>query len=43
MFGCVMSVYAQRSSNDGLGNQELGKASSADVSPNTPRADEANL
>jgi hypothetical protein len=40
---CNECVDAQRSSNNGLGNQELGKASSADVSPNTPRADEANL
>jgi hypothetical protein len=40
---CNECVDAQRSSNNGRGNQELGKASSADVSPNTPRADEANL
>jgi hypothetical protein len=40
---CNECVDAKRSSNNGLGNQELGKASSADVSPNTPRADEANL
>jgi RNase P subunit RPR2 len=40
---CNECADAQRSSNNGRGNQELGKASSADVSPNTPRADEANL
>ena len=40
---CNECADPQKSSNNGLRNQELGKASSADVSPNTPRADEANL
>ena len=40
---CNECADAQRSTNKGPGNQGLGKASSADVSPNTPRADEANL
>lgn len=40
---CNGCADAQRSSNNGRGKQELGKASPADVSPNTPRADEANL
>ena len=40
---CNGCADAQRPSNNGRGKQELGKASSADVSPNTPTADEANL
>ena len=40
---CNECVDAQRSSNNGLDEQKLGTASSADVSPNTPRADEAGL
>jgi hypothetical protein len=40
---CNECMEAQRSSDKGRGEQNLGTASSADVSPNTPRADEANL
>lgn len=40
---CNECADTQRSSNNGRGEQELGKASSADVSPNTPRADEAGF
>jgi hypothetical protein len=39
---CNECSDAQRSNNNDQ-EQKLGKASSADVSPNTPRADEANF
>ena len=40
---CNECSNAQRSGNISQGEQDLGKASASDVSPNTPRADEANL
>jgi hypothetical protein len=39
---CNECSDAQRFNNNDQ-EQKLGKASSADVSPNTPRADEANF
>lgn len=40
---CNECANAQKSGNSSRGEQDLGKASRSDVSPNTPRADEANL
>lgn len=40
---CNDCADAQRSNKNGLYEQKFGTASSSDVSPNTPRADEADL
>ena len=38
-----MCKECKEAQGSGRGEQKLGTASSSDVSPNTPRADEANL
>ena len=40
---CNDCAVTQGSDKNARGKQELGTASSADVSPNTPKADEADL
>jgi 5-methylcytosine-specific restriction endonuclease McrA len=40
---CNECSDAQGSSDNDHADQKLGKASPADISPNTPRADEANF